>query len=178
VHGGGDRPPLLRSVLQLSVAGRDERQLEERVERLRESYGRVQLHRPAGEQHRLFSASLPAAPFPLLERISRLGRSQNISPILASQILGDAEALEPLVGAFFAFGVETAEEAARALALLRLDAEGEAATQRLLAYRRGRCYLRDFSAQVTPIQVEPPGWMLERLDTTPGQGEVEARPGD
>ena len=47
--------------LVLSVAGRDEEELEERVERLRESYGRVQLHRPGGEQHRLFLASLPAA---------------------------------------------------------------------------------------------------------------------
>ncbi|HEX2707724.1 MAG TPA: ATP-binding protein, partial [Solirubrobacterales bacterium] len=67
VLGGGDRPPLLRSALLLSVAGRDERQLEERVERLRESYGRVQLHRPGGEQHRLFLASLPASTFPLPE---------------------------------------------------------------------------------------------------------------
>ncbi len=47
----------------------------------------------------------------LLERISRLGRSQNLTPILATQMLGDAAELEPLVGAFFAFGVETDEEA-------------------------------------------------------------------
>ena len=49
------------------VAGRESEQLEERVARLRESYGRVQLHRPSGEQHRLFLASLPAATFPLPE---------------------------------------------------------------------------------------------------------------
>jgi hypothetical protein len=67
VLGGGDRPPLLRSALTLSVAGRDPEQLEERVERLRDSYGRVQLHRPAGEQHRLFLATLPATIFPLPE---------------------------------------------------------------------------------------------------------------
>ncbi len=46
---------------------RDDTELEERVQRLRESYGRVQLHRPGGEQHRLFLASLPAAVFPLPE---------------------------------------------------------------------------------------------------------------
>jgi hypothetical protein len=28
--------------------------------------------------------------------------------------------------------------------------------------------IEDFSGQVAGIQVEPPAWMLERLDTTPG----------
>lgn len=102
----------------------------------------------------------------LLERISRLGRSQNITPILATQMLGDAAALEPLVGALFAFGVETESEARRALALLRLD-DDEAAIQRLMGYRAGRCYLRDFEGQVAPIQIDPPSWLLRTLDTTP-----------
>jgi hypothetical protein len=105
----------------------------------------------------------------LLERISRLGRSQNISPILATQMLGDAEELAPLVGAFFAFGVETSEEARAALALLRLDPDEETARRRMTGHRAGRCQLRDFEGRVGAIQVEPPGWMLERLDTTPGR---------
>jgi hypothetical protein len=105
----------------------------------------------------------------LLERISRLGRSQNLTPILATQMLGDASELEPLVGAFFAFGVETDDEARRALSLLRLDPGDEAARRRLIGHRAGRCHLRDFAGQVAGIQVEPPGWMLERLDTTPGR---------
>jgi hypothetical protein len=107
----------------------------------------------------------------LLERISRLGRSQNLTPILATQMLGDAADLEPLVGALFAFGVETETEARHALELLRLDPDDEAATQRLVSYRAGRCYLRDFSGQVAPVQIEPPGWMLEELDTTPSRTE-------
>jgi hypothetical protein len=107
----------------------------------------------------------------LLERISRLGRSQNLSPILATQMLGDAAELEPLVGAFFAFGVETDEEARRALSLLRLDPDDESARRRLIGHRAGRCHLRDFSGQVAGVQVEPPGWMLEHLDTTPGRPE-------
>jgi AAA-like domain len=111
----------------------------------------------------------------LLERISRLGRSQNITPILATQMLGDAADLEPLVGALFAFGVETDAEARRVLELLRLDPGDEAATQRLVGYRAGRCYLRDFSGQVAPIQIEPPPWMLERLDTTPTRGQGSSR---
>lgn len=108
----------------------------------------------------------------LLERISRLGRSQNITPILATQMLGDAEALEPLVGALFAFGVETEAEARKALALLRLDPDDEVAVQRLLGYRAGRCYLRDFEGQVAPIRIDPPPWLLERLDTTPRGAEA------
>ena len=107
----------------------------------------------------------------LLERISRLGRSQNLTPILATQMLSDAAELEPLVGAFFAFGVETDEEARRALALLRLDADDETARRRLIGHRAGRCQMRDFSGQVAAIQIEPPTWMLERLDTTPRPGE-------
>ena len=108
----------------------------------------------------------------LLERISRLGRSQNITPILATQMLGDAAELEPLVGALFAFGVETEVEARKALALLRLDEDDEGAIQQLLGYREGRCYLRDFEGQVAPVQIEPPGWLLGELDTTPRREEA------
>jgi hypothetical protein len=82
-------------------------------------------------------------------------------------MLGDASELEPLVGAFFAFGVETDDEARRALSLLRLDPD-DAARRRTIGHRAGRCLLRDFSGQVAAVQVEPPPWMLERLDTTPG----------
>ena len=67
VLGGGDRPPLLRTALSLALGAPSAEELEERIERLRENYGRVQLHRPAGEQHRLFLATLPATPFPLPE---------------------------------------------------------------------------------------------------------------
>lgn len=110
----------------------------------------------------------------LLERISRLGRSQNITPILATQMLGDAAELEPLVGALFAFGVETETEARKALTLLRLDPDDESAIQRLIGYRAGRCYFRDFTGQVAPIQIDPPPWMLDELNTTPHREEVAA----
>jgi hypothetical protein len=106
----------------------------------------------------------------LLERISRLGRSQNITPILATQMLGDTAELEPLVGTLFAFGVETEAEARKALSLLRLDVDDEPAVQRLLEYREGRCYFRDFSGQVVPMQIDPPPWLLDELNTTPRSG--------
>jgi hypothetical protein len=114
----------------------------------------------------------------LLERISRMGRSQNITPMLATQMLGDTAELEPLVGAFFSFGVETEAEARKALALLRLDPEDEPLLQRLIGYRKGRCYFRDFEGQVAPIQVDPPRWMLETLDTTPARIEAPTRRGE
>lgn len=110
----------------------------------------------------------------LLERISRMGRSQNITPILATQMLGDTAELEPLVGALFAFGVETEAEAQKALALLRLDPDDGPLVQRLIGYRRGRCYFRDFDGQVAPIQVDPPSWMLAKLDTTPRRKQTPA----
>jgi hypothetical protein len=106
----------------------------------------------------------------LLDRISRLGRSQNITPILATQMLDDTEALEPLIGALFAFGLESASEARRALELLRMDPDDEQASRRLLAFRQGRCFLRDFDGRVAPIQIDPPVWMVEQLDTTPATG--------
>jgi hypothetical protein len=109
----------------------------------------------------------------LLERIARQGRSQNVTPILATQMLGDAAELEPLVGALFAFGVETEAEARRALELLRVGADDESSVRRLLGFRAGRCYLRDTEGQVAAMRVDPPAWLLEALDTTPGRGVEE-----
>jgi hypothetical protein len=56
----GERPPLLRAQISLGVAARSEAELERRVERLRHEYAPVQLHRPLGDQLRLFCAQLPA----------------------------------------------------------------------------------------------------------------------
>ncbi|HET7445390.1 MAG TPA: ATP-binding protein [Solirubrobacterales bacterium] len=100
----------------------------------------------------------------LLERISRMGRSLNISPVLATQMFDDIDRLAPLVGALFAFGVETEAEARRALSLLRLDEDDPAAIARLMSYRKGRCYMRDFDGQVAPIQVAPPAWLVRGFE--------------
>ncbi|MQA76086.1 MAG: hypothetical protein GEU88_17420 [Solirubrobacterales bacterium] len=92
----------------------------------------------------------------LMRRLSRMGRSLRITPILASQIVGDTKELEPLVGNYFSFHVETDEEAARALRLLRLDPDDEALRQRLMSssFRRGDCFFRDFDGRVVPLHVE------------------------
>lgn len=53
------RPPLLRATLAIAVGARDEEQLEERVEMVRRAYGEIHLHRPLGDQLRLFAQHLP-----------------------------------------------------------------------------------------------------------------------
>ncbi|MEO8093145.1 MAG: ATP-binding protein [bacterium] len=103
----------------------------------------------------------------LLDRLSRMGRSMNITPLLASQIVGDAEALEPLVGTYLAFGVETESEAERSLELLRLDPDDEVLRQRLISFRAGRCYLRDAAGRAIPMRVDPGEDLLAALGTTP-----------
>ena len=53
------RPPLLRATIALAVSAAEEQQLEERVELCRRAYGEVRLHRPLGDQLRLFIQHLP-----------------------------------------------------------------------------------------------------------------------
>jgi hypothetical protein len=109
----------------------------------------------------------------LLERLSRLGRSQNVTPILATQQLSDSEELEALVGAIFCCGVETEEEARHALGLLRLEDDDPALVQRLLGFRKGRCFFRDFDGQVVRMQVDlADRELLAALDTTPKRGDA------
>jgi AAA-like domain len=103
----------------------------------------------------------------MLDRLSRMGRSMRITPILASQVVGDAEELEPLIGSYFAFGVEREPEAEHALALLRLDPDDEEARQRLLAFRGGRCFYLDHRGRTLPMRFEPGAQLLDALDTTP-----------
>jgi hypothetical protein len=112
----------------------------------------------------------------LLQRINRLGRSQNATPILATQMLGDVADLEALIGAVLAFGVETDDEARRALRLLHLDADDDRLRQELRGYRRGRCLMRDYEGRVAPIQIDvPDAALLAALDTTPRYGDEPAR---
>lgn len=104
----------------------------------------------------------------LVDRISRLGRAQNVTPLLATQVLGDAAELEGLVGALFCFGVETDTEAERALRLLHLDGDDERLRHQLTGFRRGRCLFRDYRGRVAPIQVDlVDPELLAALDTTP-----------
>jgi hypothetical protein len=108
----------------------------------------------------------------LVDRISRLGRAQNVTPLLATQVLGDVAELEGLIGAAFCFGVDSEREATEALRLLRLDDGDDALVQRLLSFRRGRCFMRDYEGRVGPVQIDlVDNALLEALDTTPDAGD-------
>ena len=119
-----------------------------------------------------------AAGLALLQRVNRLCRSLNATPILATQILGDVAGLADLVGCFLAFGVETDGEARRVLELLGLDGEDGALRTQLRGFRRGRCLMRDYEGRVAPVQIDlaDPA-LLAALDTSPRR-ESDPAPDD
>lgn len=104
----------------------------------------------------------------LLEHLNRWGRSEFATPILVTHLVSDAEELEGLIGARFAFGMESEQEAARALELLGLDSDDGRLRQELLSFRQGRCLVRDYEGRVGRVQVDlaDPD-LLALLDTTP-----------
>ena len=113
----------------------------------------------------------------LIDRLNRLGRSENATLILATQQLADVGDIENLIGTRFVFGQETAAEAKRALTLLGLDADDPALVQRVRSYRRGRCLMRDLDDRIGELEIDlvyP--HLLETLDTTPPGPRAELQP--
>jgi hypothetical protein len=109
----------------------------------------------------------------LIDRLNRLGRAENATLILATQQLTDVGEIENLIGTRMIFGQETAAEARRALELLGLDPEDRVLVERIRAYRRGRCLLRDIDDRVAEVQIEPVyAHVLELLDTSPAARPV------
>jgi len=53
-------PPLVRATLVVAVSAGDEDELEARIAAVRRAFGEVRLHRPLGDQLRLFISGLPA----------------------------------------------------------------------------------------------------------------------
>ena len=114
----------------------------------------------------------------LIERIVRLCRSQNATPVLVTQVVDDVGDLSDLVGCFFAFGVETDAEAARVLRLLGLDPEDGELRAQLRSFRRGRCLLRDYDGRISPVQIDlADDELLRALDTTPTGGPLHSSNG-
>lgn len=109
----------------------------------------------------------------LLASLQRMGRSELAVPIVSTQLvtdalLGERASLENLLGATFAFGMRSREEAGRALALLGLDPEDRTLRARLLKLERGRCLFRDHRGRVEAVQVDVvvPA-LLRAFSTTP-----------
>jgi hypothetical protein len=57
----GGHPPMLYAQIGLSLGAPSEEELERRVAVLKEQYGEITLHRPAGLQHELFFSHVPRA---------------------------------------------------------------------------------------------------------------------
>jgi hypothetical protein len=57
----GGHPPMLYASIGLAVGAPDEEELERRVAALKEQYGDIQLHRPAGLQREMYFEHLPRA---------------------------------------------------------------------------------------------------------------------
>jgi AAA-like domain len=112
----------------------------------------------------------------LIEHLNRWGRSEFATPILVTHLISDAEELDNLIGARFMFGFESDPEAQAALRVLRLDPDDQRLRQRLLAYREGRCLLRDLDGRVGAIRIEPPPDVLAALGTTPIEDDDRYRP--
>ena len=113
----------------------------------------------------------------LVQRMVRLCRSQNATPILVTQVVDDVATVADLAGSAFCFGVETDAEARRVLRLLGLDEDDRALVQQLRSFRRGRCLMRDYRGRIAPVQIDlvDPD-LLARLDTTPTRrGDVATR---
>lgn len=55
----GGHPPMLYAQISLALGAASEEELESRVAALKEQYGEIQLHRPAGLQYQLFFDHLP-----------------------------------------------------------------------------------------------------------------------
>jgi hypothetical protein len=105
----------------------------------------------------------------LIQQLNRLGRTENATLVLATQQLGDVGEIENLIGTRLIFGLETAAEARRGLALLGLDPDDQELVERLRSYRSGRCLMRDIDDRAAAVQIDPVyGELLAVLDTSPG----------
>jgi hypothetical protein len=105
----------------------------------------------------------------LIDRLNRLGRAENATLILATQLLTDVGEIQNLIGTRLIFGQETAAEARQALRLLGLDPDDRPLVERVRGYRRGRCLMRDIHDRVAELQIDPVyDHLLTTLDTSPG----------
>jgi hypothetical protein len=104
----------------------------------------------------------------LIEVLNRMGRSLNVTPILATQTLAETAELDNLLGVRCVFGMESEREAATALELLGLDGDDGRLRTTLTGFRSGRCLMRDYAGRVGRVQIDlVDPLLLAALDTTP-----------
>lgn len=108
-----------------------------------------------------------------LERLIRMGRSMNITVVLASQLLGDLAELEELIGVRFSFRQETDEQACANIRMHGLDESSERLVALLRNFTEGRCLMRGLDGRVAAVKfdvVDPA--FLRAADTNPTSIDV------
>ena len=130
--------------------------------------GNRRVHKVLGFDEAWFLLQGTSAGRALIEQLTRWGRSENATTILITHLVADAEDIDNLIGARFIYGFESEDEARKALRLIRLDDRDEQMVQRVLSFRKGRCFFRDNNGRVVCMQFDlaDPA-LLADLDTTP-----------
>lgn len=108
----------------------------------------------------------------LIQILLRTARSLNVTPVLATQTLGDIVELANLIGAFFAFGFRegSATDAALAAQLLGRPDDTDLVDQ-LMTFAEGRCAMRDYRSRVARVQIDPGERLLALRDTPEPEDE-------
>lgn len=106
----------------------------------------------------------------LLDTLTRWARSELAVPILSSQLLGDVDEQDNLIGHWFLFAMKSRDHAVRALDALELDASGPLADALTEHYGGGRALYRDLVGRSEEIQIDlGRQGLLEALSTTPSE---------
>jgi AAA-like domain len=109
------------------------------------------------ERERLKVLSFDEASFAvgqqLLDTLARWGRSELAVPILSTQLIGDIEDQDNLIGQWFLFAMRSPEHARRGLELLHLDVDDQRLIENLTEhYHAGRALYRDLQGRCEEIQ--------------------------
>lgn len=132
--------------------------------------GDRKLHKVLGFDEAWFLLQGNSAGRALIEQLTRWGRSENATTILITHLVADAEEIDNLIGPRFIYGFESEDEARKALRLLRLDDRDDQMVQRVLGFRKGRCFFRDNHGRVVCMQFDlADAALLAALDTTPSR---------
>ncbi len=170
---GTDRPPLLQSTISLAIGAVSARELEARVERVRSEFGRIELHRPLGEQHRLFLSMFPAQPAPIADYREHLLIEQfgamvptacnwagsEVGPYIGHTLTGS---MQPIL-----FDLAEASQQSRPPTILKAGTLGSGKTIGLENF-----YYQAFMAGSRIVDIDPKG--DHHLDRLPGiEGHLE-----
>jgi hypothetical protein len=112
----------------------------------------------------------------LLDTLARWGRSELAVPILSTQLIGDVENQDNLIGHWFLFAMRSRKHAARGLELVHLEPDDHRLLENLTErYGKGRALYRDLEGRCEEVQVDlADSRLFELLNTTPAEEDTVA----